>query len=145
MLNPKNIFHKISYLQYPIMIIGLYYALVPYFNGFTNYWTNINSALIFMGLSISFSTLQDTAKTQNKLSRKVWENPKKGRRTLIIISVLAIFLVVTGIYGLHISVSGILKEVSFGILVLGIGVIGMLKAAVEMFENHRLDKNQLLK
>ena len=33
------------------------------------------------------------------------------------------------------------KNITFGILVLGIGVIGMLKSAIEMFENHRKDKN----
>ena len=35
---------------------------------------------------------------------------------------------------------GIVKEVAFGMLMLGIGYIGLLKSAIEMFENHRSDR-----
>ena len=62
----KLLFHYISYLQYPLMLIALYFAFKPYFNGLeiTNekidlIFRNLNNMLIFMGLGISFSTLQD--------------------------------------------------------------------------------------
>jgi len=42
---------------------------------------------------------------------------------------------------LYFSKDEIPNNITFGILVLGIGVIGMLKSAIEMFENHRKDKN----
>lgn len=78
-------FHLISYLQYLLMLLGLYYAIHPYFNGldaiannFELALTDINKMLVWMGLGISFSTLQDTTKTQNDFSRKIWEDPKKG-------------------------------------------------------------------
>ncbi len=32
-MNVKNIFHYISYLQYPLLLIGLYVAFSPYLSG----------------------------------------------------------------------------------------------------------------
>lgn len=141
MFDARSVFHKISYLQYPLMVIGLYYAIRPYIVGFDTFFENVNNLLIFAGLGISFSTLQDTSKTQNKVSKKIWEDPKKGKSLLIVISLTALFLIVLGMFGAYVSESDILREVSFGIIVLGIGLVGMLKSAIEMFENHRLDKN----
>lgn len=143
MIDPRNTFHKISYLQYPFMLVGLFYAFKPYFVGFDTIWENVNYGLIFLGLGISFSTLQDTTKTQNKASKKVWESPKKGKFAISVMALMAIFLIVVGLYWLYISTSEILKQLAFGVIVLGIGLVGMLKVAIEMFENHRLDKNPL--
>lgn len=140
MFNPRNFFQKISYIQYPMMLIGLFYAFKPYFVGFDTIWENYNYAFIFIGLGISFSTLQDTTKTQNKFSQKIWENPKKGKVILISMSCTALFLVLIGLYGIYVSESEVLEQLSYGIIVLGIGFVGMLKVAIEMFENHRLDK-----
>lgn len=140
MLNVKNTFHIISYVQYPFMFIALYYAFKPYIVGFETLWENSNNALIFMGLGISFSTLQDTTKPQNKLSRKTWENPKKGKIALTVITIMASLSIIMGLYGILSSTNEVLKELSFGIIVIGIGLVGLLKTAIEMFENHRLDK-----
>lgn len=141
MLNPRDLFHKISYLQYPMMLIGMFYSFKPYIVGFDTIWENYNYAFIFIGLGISFSTLQDTSKTQNKLSRKIWQNPKKGKFALLFLSFLAFFLLIMGLYGVYSSKNEVLEQLSFGIIVLGIGLLGMLKVAIEMFENHRIDKN----
>jgi len=55
---------------------------------------------------------------------------------------LLIFLVlILGLIGYLISGNGILKDLSIGFIVFGLGMFGLLKAAVEMFENHRKDKN----
>lgn len=140
MNNVKHLFHSISYVQYPLMLIALFYTMVPYFKGFDIFWPSINQALIFAGLAISFSTLQDTTKTQNNFSKKIWENPKKGQRALMFIFGSALVMLVFGLYGFFLAKEGIVKEVAFGTLMLGIGYIGLLKSAIEMFENHRLDK-----
>ncbi len=139
-MRTKGFFHKLSYCQYPLMGIALFFMFKPYFTDLETIWENYNNALIFMGLSISFSTLQDTTKTQNKFSRKIWENPRKGKVGLVPIGLMALFFIITGLYGIYISASEILEQVSFGMFVLGIGILGMLKAAMEMFENHRLDR-----
>lgn len=141
MRNVKNLFHKISYLQYPLMLIALFYTFVPYISGFDVFWQSINQALIFAGLGISFSTLQDTTKTQNNFSKKIWEDPKKGQRALMFIFISALAMLAFGLYGFFVAKNGIVKEVAFGTLMLGIGYIGLLKSAIEMFENHRKDRN----
>ena len=58
------------------MLVGLYFALKPYLQGMEQLKQNpdfisqtLNTVLIFMGLSVSFSSLQDTSKTQNKVSK----------------------------------------------------------------------------
>ena len=132
-------FQATSYLQYPFMLIALGYTLVPYFIGFDTFWTSVNKALIFAGLGISFSTLQDTSKTQNNFSKKIWQDPKKGKRALIVIALTALALLCFGMYGFLTAREGIAKEVGFGILMLGISYIGLLKAAIEMHERHRID------
>ncbi len=144
----KTIFHYISYLQYPLMLIGLYFALSPYFNGIEKIkenpdliFKNLNSTLIFMGLGVGFSSLQDTTKTQNKISEKIWKNPKKGKIMIAMISFMILLLLLLGLIGYYISNTRILKELSIGIIVFGLGMLGFLKAAIEMFENHRIDKN----
>ena len=144
----KHTFHRISYLQYPLMLLALFFSFKPYINGFEylqNHFDEIikayNNALIFAGLAISFSTLQDTNKTQNKFSKKIWENPKKGRKVIIVLTCLTFAMLTFGIFGYFISTKESLNELSFGILVFGIGLIGFLKTGIEIFETHRKDKN----
>ena len=137
----KLYFHYISYLQYPLMLIALFYSFKPIIFDSEPDLKNLNSMLVFMGLAISFSTLQDTTKTQNKFSKRIWESPKKGKIFLTYLSLLSLFLIIYGVYGFLSNNNGILIEISLGIIVLGIGIIGMLKTGIEIFENHRKDKN----
>ena len=46
-----------------------------------------------------------------------------------------------GIFGYFISKNDIVQQLSIGIIVFGIGLIGFFKSASEAFENHRLDKH----
>ena len=141
-MNPKIFFHKLSYLQYPIIVVSFFFVIRPYIVGFDTIWENYNIVLILFGLSISFSTLQDTSTTQNEISRKVWESPKKGQQFIVLISVMTFAFILMGLYGLFFTKSPIIiKELSLGLFTVGISLIGLLKAAIEMFENHRKDKN----
>lgn len=140
MKNTKNFFQIISYSQYPLMLIALFYAINPYFSGFATIWNDFNNVLIFAGLGISFSTLQDTTTTQNNFSKKIWENPKKGKITLIFMSVFCFLILFFGMFSMYVTKNEILKELAFGLIVLGIGYIGLLKTAIEVYENHRKDK-----
>lgn len=147
-MNFRTFFHYISYLQYPLMLISLYFTFRPFVEGLEYLkknpdfiFQNLNSSLVFMGLALSFSSLQDTTKTQNELSRKVWENPSKGKRMIIVICSSILFFLIFGLIGYYITEVEILKELSIGCIVLALGMFGLLKAAIEMFENHRKDKN----
>jgi magnesium-transporting ATPase (P-type) len=146
-MNYRKIFQVISYLQYPFILIALYFAVKPYFNGFDylvknpdKIFYNYNYVLIFIGLGISFSTLQDTTKTQNNFSKKIWENPKKGKLFIGILSFFTFIILTFGIFGYFITNNENIQQLSFGTIVLGIGFIGFLKTALDVFENHRLDK-----
>jgi len=123
-----------------MMLVGMYFALTPYFNGFQDIFGSINSLMLFMGLGISFSTLQDTHKTQNDFSKRIWENPTKGKAFPSLMGLFTLLFLVGGVVGYFLSDSSVLNELSLGLIVLGIGFLGLLKAAAEMFENHRLDK-----
>jgi len=148
-MNIKQIFHYFSYLQYPLLLAALYFAIEPYLGGLNLsndkeiVIQSLNNVLIFMGLGVSFSTLQDTTKTQNKMSKKVWESPVKGKVFISFLTLMTLFLIITGLMLFFDSANVIFKDVSFGLIIMGIGMIGLLKASVEMFENHRLDKNPL--
>ena len=147
-MNFKTFFHYTSYLQYPLMLVGLYFAIKPYFQGIEELkenpdliFQNLNSLLIFMGLGVSFSSLQDTSKTQNKFSEKIWKSPVRGKIMIAFISLMILSFLTFGLFGYYFAKIGVLKEISIGIFVLGVGMFGFLKAAIEMFENHRIDKN----
>ena len=140
----KQWFHVVSYLQYPLMLVGLGYMVYPYIAGFDRFWSAVNSSLVFFGLAISFSTLQDTRKTQNNFSKKIWENSRKGMIALVAIAVTTALFLVLGMVGFLMTQPGIIKEVSFGTLMLGLGYVGLLKSAVEMHEHHRLPTDEAL-
>jgi di/tricarboxylate transporter len=143
MIRAKDIFHKISYLQYPVIIYSLYYYYLFISSILRNQieWREFNNVLVFVGIALSLSTLQDTTKTQNTFSRKIWESPIKGKIALVVISLMTIAFLCIGLIAFLDSKENIQKEISFGLIVLGIGLIGLLKAAIEMFDNHRKDKN----
>jgi hypothetical protein len=133
-------FHRISYLQYPLMLVAMYFILQPYLNGFQDALADINKGLVFLGLGISFSTLQDTTKTQNKISLRVYQNPGYARAFKISMIIVILFMLISGIFGMFASDDEKISEISLGMIVMGIGMIGMLKAVFEMAENHRRDK-----
>lgn len=146
-MNFKLVFQYISYLQYPLMLIALYFSVIPYLSGLEALkenpgllFDNLNKALIFMGLGISFSSLQDTSKTQNKVSLNVWQSPKKGKIAIILMCMMILLFLLLGLIGYFGSEKGVLKDMSVGIIVLALGMFGFLKSAIEMFENHRKDK-----
>ena len=130
------------------MFTALFFALRPYFSGLETikqnpdlYFENLNSMLIFMGLGVSFASLQDITKTQNKLTRKIYEDPKKGRLFILMIILMIGFVLGSGLVGFFSNNDKTINELSVGLIVLGLGMFGFLKAGVEMFEYHRSDKN----
>lgn len=143
MNNVRTFFHKISYLQYLFIPVSLYYYALYAISlaKAAPDWEELNTALVFYGISLGFSTLQDTTTTQNTLARKVWESPRKGKLMLIFLSLMIVGFMITGLLGFLSSQDNTYKEMSFGLVVLSISLLGLLKAAIEMFENHRKDKN----
>ncbi|WP_286411591.1 hypothetical protein [Myroides marinus] len=100
----------------------------------------LNSALMFMGIGVSFSALQDSTKTQNKMSKRIWQDEKKGAIALWIMLAMTIFFFVAGGIGYFTATSSILEEISVGLLVLGIGYTGLLSVAIEMYKYQQANK-----
>lgn len=143
MKDPKKLFHIVSYLQYPILASSLIFY-IPFVISLYNQtpdWNALNFMLILVGLGLSFSTLQDTTTTQNKFSERIWKSPKKGKYMLIAMAVFAGLLIVSGLIFMVLSKDDLTNSVAVGVMVLGIGYIGILKSGIEMYENHRIDKN----
>ena len=142
MKSPRQIFHIVSYLQYPLIVFSLF-QYIPFILSLAKGapdWDALNFALTIYGVSISFSTLQDTTKVQNKFSKNIWENPRKGKFMIIMLACTSLFFILTGLLLFVLGDPEGFGRIAIGILVLGIGLLGMLKAALEIFENHRLDK-----
>ena len=137
MLSTKDFFNWLSYLQYPLMLISLGFMLKPVILGNkAAFLKDYNSALIFMGLSITFSTLQDTTKTQNKLSLTIYQSRWKSRVFFCMIGGTILTLIGVGLYAMLTTNKMKLQELAVGMVVLGMSIIGLLKSAMEMGEHH---------
>lgn len=93
-----------------------------------------------MGLGISFSTLQDTTKTQNKLSKIIYQNPKYAKAFIIYVILLTLLFLSFGLYGFLFSQNTNINDISLGLVVMGIGMLGMLKMIIEMAEYQQKNK-----
>jgi len=139
-LGPRAWFQMLSYLQYPAMVATAIYAARPLFNGMAGALDDWNYALLYAGVGVGLSSLQDPARTQNKISRKVWQDPRKGRLMLMLLSIEALLPIVIGLVGVYLASSTALNQLSLGLVAFGLGMVGLLKTAIEMFEHHRLDR-----
>lgn len=147
----KQLFHVLSYMQYPFLLLGLILALKPYFKGFDYLKSNpeyffsvYNKVLIFLGVALSFSTLQDSNKTSLKFERKIYSNPRKARFFIILTMIVVLVLFIYGFIG-YLGLnkqSNVIYEFSSGSIILGIGLIGYLKLQIEIFDNLRADKKE---
>ena len=146
----KKIFHILSYIQYPLLIWGLYFTIKPFFRGFeylsTNqdyFFSSYNNALILFGVALSFSSLQDSNKTSLKLEKKIYSNPKKGRFAILLTMIMVLVFFSYGFIGYFglFEKSNMINEFSYGSIILGIGLVGYLKLQIEIFDNHRKDKH----
>jgi hypothetical protein len=147
MNDPKRLFHLASYLQYPCMLLGLFYCYKPVIRDFHGvianldvYLVEVNKALVFLGLGVSLSTLQDTTKVQNKFSQWVYDRQRGTNIFLGVLTSQALLFLITGLLG-QFGSNKYLQELSFGLISLGVGFIGILKAAIEMADYQR--KKQL--
>ena len=139
-ISARQIFQWLSYLQYPALLVALAYAARPLFNSMDGIFDAYNSALLYAGVGVGMSSLQDPSRTQNKISKRVWEDPRKGGVLLGLISVQALLPIVLGLLGAALAPTAALSQLSLGLVAFGLGMIGLLKTAIEMREHHRLDK-----
>lgn len=139
-MDARQFFQWLSYLQYPALLVAFGYAARPLFNGMGGMLDAYNSALLYAGVGVGMASLQDPSKTQNQISKKVWQDPRKGRWMLWLITAQALLPIVLGLVGAALAPSTALSQLALGLVAFGLGMIGLLKTAIEMREHHRLDK-----
>ena len=147
-VSARDMFQRISYLQYPALLAALGYAIASGIaaasagrTGWAPVFDGWNHMLLYAGIGIGLSSLQDPAKTQNEISRRVWQHPRKGRWMLVLITVYALGAMVLGLFGAYAASDTMVGQLSLGLLAFGLGMVGLLKTAIEMREHHRLDRN----
>jgi hypothetical protein len=126
------------------VLIALFFVFNPYFTKFTTIWADYNKALILYGIAISFSTLQDTTKTQNNFSLKVYQNRRYSRWFITTLAIFILLMIGIGLAGMFFSSNTHLQELSVGLTVFSIGLVGALKTALEMAEYHSKAKAKVL-
>ncbi len=144
----RDLFQWLSYLQYPALLVALGYgakagwslAMAGTDSGATVY-DDFNYVLLYAGIGIGLSSLQDPTRTQNEVSRKVWQDPRKGFLFLMLIAGQAFLMMAAGLIGSYFARDSALNQLSLGLFSLGLGMLGLLKTAIDMYEHHRLEKN----
>ncbi|WP_143703866.1 MULTISPECIES: hypothetical protein [Luteimonas] len=144
----RDVFQILSYLQYPMMLIAVGYAVRSVVailsnpgGGVSLAYGDWNHVLLYAGIGIGLSSLQDPSRTQNDLSRKVWQNPVMGRWMLVVLAAYTFGAMTAGLAGAYLAGTSVVHQLSLGLLALGLGLLGMLKTAIEMREHHRLDRH----
>jgi MFS family permease len=116
------------------MLIALYYAIQPYFSGTGTDLVSLNNAMVFVGLGISLATLQDPSRSQNKVFRYISEHPGHGKRMIALMAVITLFIMIFGLIGFFQEKNQTLNELYFGFFLLGVGLIGFIKGAVDVMD-----------
>ena len=143
----RDFFQLLSYLQYPLLLVALGYVLKSGIalggaggQGLAAVFDDWNYALLYAGIGICLSSLQDPARTQNQVSRRVWEDPRKGRWMLVLLAAYALGSMAIGLAGAYRADTTAMNQLSLGLVAFGLGMVGLLKTAIEMREHHRTDR-----
>jgi hypothetical protein len=143
----RDVFQWLSYLQYPALLVALGYAAKSGWSlsrvgasGWAPVYDGLNYVLLYAGVGIGLSSLQDPTRTQNAMSRRVWQDPRKGRWMLLLLTFYTLTAMVGGLVGAYLADTTAMNQVSLGLVAFGLGMVGLLKTAIEMREHHRQDK-----
>lgn len=131
-----KLFHYASFLQYPNLAMAIYYCYRPLFTGFESMVSDYNNGLLFLGIGLSFTSLADLSK-RTKIGDLVFGKKKRAMRWLIYVCVLVITIFGIGILLHFFSPKEDLKQLSTGVFVLGIGVLGLLRMNLEIIKNYQ--------
>ena len=133
----RDFFQALSYLQYPALAVALVYAVLAGLAlgkaaqaGMAPVFDLMNYVLLYAGVGIGLSSLQDPTKTQNEMSRKVWQDPRKGRWMLALLAFYALGAMAVGLLGAYRAQTTVMNQLSLGLVALGLGMVGLLKTCL---------------
>ena len=93
-----------------------------------------------MGIALSFISLADINK-RTKIGDKIFGNSKYAKRWIIYVVMVLVTIYSMGVYTHFFTEKETLKDLSIGIFVLGIGMIGMLRMTLEIIKSYQADWN----
>ena len=134
-----RIFHYFSFIKYPVLIIGLYYFYKPLFSKSSNFLENYNYGLIFFGIALGLDSLKDYGKL-TWLDKKVYHKPKIAKYYFGLFGLAILSIIIFGIIGYFSTEQSILKELSIGFIIFGIGTIGVLKSGIQATKDYMENK-----
>lgn len=123
-------FHYLSYLQYVFLVWALFYWIMIFIGSKSYQNIYINYSLILFGISISFTSFYNL-KNKKGFSDKLFLKPKLFKVYIVYVLVLSFSLLFWGIYLYFFAASGKSSDISIGLIVLGIGVLNLLKMSIE--------------
>lgn len=124
-----SIFHKLSHVKYLILIAAQFYIFKPLLMGIDPSLQDLNKALILMGLALSLDSFKDYSKL-NWFDKKVYHRPGRAKWFYLLFGSFILVVMALGAYGYFHAEGGLIKEISFGLISLSIGCMGMLKSAM---------------
>lgn len=98
--------------------------------------SDYNSALLFLGIALSFTSLADIRK-RTKIGDWVYGKPKNAKRWIVYVCLLVITIFALGIFIRFFSDNDDLKGLSTGVFVLGIGAVGLLRMNLELIKSYQ--------
>ena len=125
-----RVFHYVSFVKYPLLLLALYFIYRPILFDDTDVVSNFNTGLIFMGIGFGLDSLKDYKKL-NWLDRQVLHRPKVARFYLAVMALVIFSFIGMGVKAYFSTEDSTLKEVAIGLIVFGIGAIGFLKSGIE--------------
>ncbi|NRB64237.1 MAG: hypothetical protein HRU40_14640 [Saprospiraceae bacterium] len=136
-----RIFHYASFLQYPFLGLALFYCYKPIFKGLNYFDTDAiidlyNTSLLFLGIALSFTSLADIRK-RTKLGDHIFGNKKRARKWLIYMCSLIIIIFGFAIFCKFFTNNEKLENLSIGLFVLGIGMLGLLRMNIEIIKSYQ--------
>lgn len=136
-MNSKKIFGLISYLSLPFYLWGVYFLIkfIQVEMDGNNGWEELNNTLVLIGIGLTLASLKDANRGSNAISKRIWE---KHTISVMLVSIISLSIGVLIMFGLSImffSQTYRSEAIAVGMIVLGIGMIGYLKYAVERIDS----------
>lgn len=97
---------------------------------------DINNGLLFLGIALSFTSLIDINR-RTRVGDYIYGNPRRSAIWLSYLCILILGLFGLGIYGQFFSEKEGIKAVATGFMVLGIGVLSLLRMTLEIIKTYR--------